>query len=278
NMRPNDIPINPRGVYKNKGWKDVGDWLGTGHIANRNMVYRPFKEARKFVRNLKLRNVNEWNLWRKKKDRPLDIPTNPNSVYKSEGWISWGDWLETKNRRGDYLPFSDARNYVHLLGLSDQQDWRTWAKSEKRPYKNSGWISWGDWLGTKNIANQKRVHRQFEEARMFVRQLGLKNQSDWRKWTSTNVLPKDIPLRPDSAYQSLGWISWGDWLGVVNLWNRNAVLHFLNGIQPILKELKPAELYAIMRQNGMIASSRTEHKTAPLIKDIRDLCFSPTPE
>ncbi|MDC1198439.1 DEAD/DEAH box helicase family protein [Flavobacteriaceae bacterium] len=28
NLKPNDIPSNPQKVYKNKGWKGLGDWLG----------------------------------------------------------------------------------------------------------------------------------------------------------------------------------------------------------------------------------------------------------
>ena len=30
---PADIPANPNQTYANKGWKSMGDWLGTGRIA-----------------------------------------------------------------------------------------------------------------------------------------------------------------------------------------------------------------------------------------------------
>ena len=49
------FPANPSGVYKNDGWAGIGDWLGTGRIANQNMIYLPFEEARAFVHSLGLR-------------------------------------------------------------------------------------------------------------------------------------------------------------------------------------------------------------------------------
>ena len=52
--KPDDIPSYPAGVYKNKGWKNLGDWLGTGMIAYQNREYKSYEDARKFVRSLKL--------------------------------------------------------------------------------------------------------------------------------------------------------------------------------------------------------------------------------
>ena len=41
-------------VYKNLGWfKGFGDWLSTGEYCNTRLkVFRPYKEAREFVRKL----------------------------------------------------------------------------------------------------------------------------------------------------------------------------------------------------------------------------------
>ena len=51
--KPIDIPASPSETYKDE-WKGMGDWLGTGKVAPGNM--RPFKEARAYVRKLKLKN------------------------------------------------------------------------------------------------------------------------------------------------------------------------------------------------------------------------------
>ena len=80
--KPQDIPSNPQRIYKNKGWTGWGDWTGTGNIAPSNKQYRPYKEAREFVRSLGLKNRDDWNKYCKSGDKPDDIPSNPWSVYK----------------------------------------------------------------------------------------------------------------------------------------------------------------------------------------------------
>ena len=44
--KPDDIPKRPAFSYKNKGWTDWGDFLGTGNIAARDRKYRSFDKAR----------------------------------------------------------------------------------------------------------------------------------------------------------------------------------------------------------------------------------------
>ena len=95
--RPDDIPSHPNDAYKNVGWKDWGDWLGTGSIANKNKEFLPFDEAREFARSLQLKTQDEWNQYLKSgKDgipKPDDIPANPGIIYKNDGWKGMIDWL-----------------------------------------------------------------------------------------------------------------------------------------------------------------------------------------
>ena len=77
--------------------------MGTGTIANFDKKFRSFKEARKFVRSLKLSSETQWRLYNKgelqgKPKKPDDIPTNPNNTYKDQGWIGMPDWLGTKTK------------------------------------------------------------------------------------------------------------------------------------------------------------------------------------
>ncbi len=171
----------------------------------------------------------------------------------------------------------------------NKDQWVEWAKSDCRPvdipsdavgvYGNQGWIGWGDWLGTGRVSNQNMVYRPFGEARAFARNLGLKTQLAWRSWAKSDARPDDIPATPVGVYTNEGWAGWGDWLGVINQWNRNAVLSFLRSIEPIIPNLQPNELFAIMRQNGMIAASvNPSNSNMALIRSIRDLCSSPDPE
>lgn len=224
--RPTNIPGNPRQFYKGKGWIGWGDWLGTGAIAARDREYRPFNEARKFVRSLKLNSRTDWKKYCAVEKKPLDIPSNPSHVYINEGWIGWGDWLGTGTiapQNKEFRIFETAKLFVQTLNLKDQKDWKKYCASGKRPvdipsnpyatYKNKGWISWGDWLGTGIISPQNREYRSFEEAKLFVHTLKLKSGDEWKKYCADGQKPGDIPTNVQEYYKNKGWISWGDWLG-----------------------------------------------------------------
>lgn len=283
--KPEDIPANPWGVYKGKGWINWSDWLGT---QKRKSRWRPFEEARQFARGLGLKSANEWASWYKTGARPKDIPSAPSRVYRDDGWISWGDWLgHEKVHKKIFKSFNEARSVAHILKLNGVKEWINWTKSSSRPDDipssparvYSEWAGWGDWLGNSNRQRYRTGgFLPFEEARIFVRNLKLQNQLDYRAWAKSLARPNNIPAGPALVYEGNGWAGWADWLGVVNFWNKSAVLSFLNSIKPILNVLRPSELYSIMRQNGMITASKKENKNAPLIQSIRDLCSSPNPE
>ena len=43
---PKDMPWSPQIIYKNKGWKTWGKFLGTGKIADNLIVYPAYEEAK----------------------------------------------------------------------------------------------------------------------------------------------------------------------------------------------------------------------------------------
>jgi superfamily II DNA or RNA helicase len=158
--RPKNIPANPSSVYK-EHWIGWGDWLGTNSISTKKKVFLSFEEARFFVHSLQFKSKNEWELWASTSSRPKNIPANPSSVYKDQ-WISWGDWLGTNSiapQNKTFLPFEEARFFVHSLQLKKLDEWYAWRKTTNRPsdiptdpsiiYKDH-WLSWGDWLGITN--------------------------------------------------------------------------------------------------------------------------------
>jgi len=51
-------------------------------VRNADKRFRSFEEAREFVRSLGLQDYEEWCEYRKSEDRPLDIPTAPNTAYR----------------------------------------------------------------------------------------------------------------------------------------------------------------------------------------------------
>ncbi len=108
--KPLDIPSDPDNAYLSE-YLDWGDWLGTGNVATGKREFRSFLEARAFVHNLRLKSTAEWKNYCKSGKRPLDIPSNPNQVYRSE-YKSMGDWLGTgtiATAKRHYRPFPEAR-------------------------------------------------------------------------------------------------------------------------------------------------------------------------
>ena len=73
----------------------------------------------------------------------------------------------------NYMKFEQARSYVHKLKINSTTEWRKYYRSGKLPpdiplkprnvYKNKGWISMGDWLGTGNCStsNSKFIIQVF---------------------------------------------------------------------------------------------------------------------
>ena len=131
---PNDIPRDPRNAYKNKGWKGMGDWLGTGYVATFRRQYLPLAEVKDFARSLKIKTQHEWQKYCKVNKLPDNIPANPDTVYKKQGtWKSWGDFLGTKNRKGGWWSYDKAKEFVRKLGLKDTDAWYAYCKSGKKP-------------------------------------------------------------------------------------------------------------------------------------------------
>jgi hypothetical protein len=137
------------------------------------------------------------------------------------------------SRRKQFRSYRQAAAFVQRLGLRSQAEWREYCRGilrgrGRRPddipagpdqvYRNDGWLSWGEWLGTGTVASQLRHYRPFGLAREFVRQLDLQSQTEWREYCNgalcgKGTRPDDIPTAPNHVYKEDRWLGWGDWLG-----------------------------------------------------------------
>jgi hypothetical protein len=163
----------------------IGRAMGPGSIATRQRIYRPFHEAREFIHSLHLKGGTDWSKYCKSGNKPKDIPSAPDRIYKNH-WKGWGDWLGSGTvsyRYRKYRPFTEAREFVHTLGLKNEKEWRLYRSKNRPPDIPSHpasvyakyWKGMGDWLGTGRLADQKRAYKSFEEAKKFVHSLGLRN-------------------------------------------------------------------------------------------------------
>jgi superfamily II DNA or RNA helicase len=215
--------------------------------------FRRFEQAREFVRGLGLGSISEWEEYCKSGKKPIDIPYAPDKRYKDKGWTNWYDFLG----KPDYRSLEEARELVRSLNIKSTREWKKYAESGKKPkdipsrpdkvYKYDGWISWPDFFGNMRF-------RSFEEAREFVRSLGLKSHEEWWKYLKSKKKPKDIPSTPHDVYKNKGWKGWPDFLGYLgngNIWTRKSIVTFLEYFKDSMHVFSSPQLIAIISSNGL---------------------------
>ena len=223
---PPDIPTNPESVYPE--WKDWADWLGH---ARRIGGWRVFKEAREYARKLNLKSHKEWNSVAKnrsianKNRLPDDIPAYPNNVY--DEWIGWWDWLGTPHRRGKWMPFASASALSRKVGLSNEAQFIRWRRGHLKHrircpadmpmHPDRVYPEFKDWPDFLGFTATTWVPP--DEAKAFVRRIGIKTQWEYREWIAGRlrrpglpVRPKNIPANPDQTYSGV-WKGWNEFLG-----------------------------------------------------------------
>lgn len=218
-LKPMNIPNVPDGVYKDKGWISWGDWLGTYEVASYLKEYKSFEEARLFAQSLNIQTLEQWRAFCSQPDFPVDIPKTPDYVYKHKGWNNYYDWFGIKQ----YQSFENGKKFAQNLNIKSAKEWAETYKKGSIPddiplspnsvYNGKGWKSWGDWLGSKYIANQQRKYREYESAKSFIQKLGLESVGEWRNYCKSGNKPTDIPANPGQYYKDKGWSGFGDWLG-----------------------------------------------------------------
>ena len=221
---PKNIPKSPDQSYKNKGWISWGNFLGTGNVANQNRDYHLFENAKKVVKQIGITTQTVWRKYVKKNKSLLEklrLPANPPEVY-SKDWISWGDWFGTErvaNREKIFLSFNEVRIFAHTLNFKNRGEWEKYSKSKDKPdnipanpglqYKNKGWISWGNFLGTGNIATNlksKNYLPSYEGIPLFrklVKENKIYGPVDWILFARKNkkLLEKlHLPAEPVEVY------------------------------------------------------------------------------
>ncbi|MDY0192846.1 MAG: DEAD/DEAH box helicase family protein [Aliarcobacter butzleri] len=227
NKRPQNIPSIPDIVYKANGWIDWQHFFGKNYCS--------YEEAKNFVHKLNLSTPQEWiNYCRGEysylPERPKNISINPKVTYILD-WINWEDWLGNTK----YLPFEEAKKFVQSLGLKGQVEWKKYFSgklSNLSPKPNniptdpariyaSEWQGYGDWVGNgrkrRNNNIENNTWLSYEEAKVFVHLLMLKNSIQWKQYINNKldlpIKPSNIPNTPHFVYKDIGWKDWADWLG-----------------------------------------------------------------
>ena len=158
---PGDISGSPHNTYKNKGWINYGDWLGTGRVKDGEQDWASFDEAKVFVKKHNIKSKGQWNEFKKNNNLPSHIPKNPNGVYTRLGvWKGWTDFfgLDTPYRpesKGSlYMSFADAKKWVKERGILTSREYIDCKRPNSLPRSphnvlqwRDQWKGWADFLG-----------------------------------------------------------------------------------------------------------------------------------
>lgn len=192
---------------------------------------KSYEEVKNWVhKNCSFKSSNDWEKNIKNTEKPDFIPISPRETYLTRGWISWMDFLNTKNNNSNiinYITYNEAKEYIkeNLSNIKTQENWKDSIKEGKIPEnipnrpdryynnKDRGWISWSNYLDSKNIANINKEFCNYKEARMYCISLNINSRTKWINFCKNDLKPVNIPSNPDKHYKNNGWVSWGSFFG-----------------------------------------------------------------
>jgi len=216
---PPDIPKHPSRCYKSNGWKGLGDWLGTGRIADQLKIYLSYEDAKEYASGLNLKSSQEFKD-HIRKNKIQNIPAKSDSTYKDDGWISWKIFLDFKDKYADY---NECKRWALQNNIKTKFEWKNSKNLPSKFPKNPDYsLSYkNDWEGWESFLEKKKNYLTYEKAKQFVHKLKLKNQKEWENYVKSVEIPPDIHKQPSVYYKSNGWKGLGDWLGTGRIADRD---------------------------------------------------------
>jgi len=153
-VNANLLPKKPHRFYKKRGWLGWGDFLGTGNLKNseKRKIYVSYEECKLFAKE---NNINTQKKWFSFKNKPINIPRSPSSIY-TDYWISWNEFFDRSDRniKFDYLSYDDAKEFLNKLGIKNYTEYKDFTKGKTKEYRLHSrpneyykeWVGWNDYL------------------------------------------------------------------------------------------------------------------------------------
>lgn len=206
----------------------------------------PFEEAKAYVRSKGVKTAQEYFRRHKEGEFDHDLPFSLNTVYADEGFTTWGNFLGTGNiqnseKKKMYWSFRKARKFIHLLKLEDIHAWRKYVASDERPpqipsepsrvYKNKGYTTLGDWLGTGNLHprdNDFDFKLSLNWNRKIVKKYNIKSRAEFFETLKKNKIRRppfvtsnpgyNFADHPDYNGEAL-FFGWGERSALIKIWS-----------------------------------------------------------
>ncbi len=186
------------------------DWVNWFHfLGNDKPESYTYEEAKVVTQALGIKSSTGYF---KRYGEDSKLPSRPDKIYNSSGWINWSHFLGNRIKPESYA-YDEARLRVQELGIQASDEYGNRYKEDPRlprnpdrTYKDKGWINWFNFLG-KDI---KPEFYTYDEASLVTQALRIKSQSEYFKRYRED--PK-LPSAPGVIYKGKGWISWSHFFG-----------------------------------------------------------------
>ena len=219
----------------------MGDWLGTGRVANQNKEYYSFKVSRGEVRKLKISSVREWKKLIREKGIDSNIPSNPNLVYKTE-WESWNDWFGNEkissNEKGRLIKsYKYCVEYLKDKNLSSWNEYQDFIKINNIDFLPLNPINvFEEFNGIHDYLNLKKINYfSFIEAKEELKKYKNLTQNHYNKLKSEGLISEKFPTNPHRFYIN-EWVSWGDFSGTGRVANQEKEFYSYNELKKIIQK------------------------------------------
>ena len=117
-------------IKETKPKKRKWDTSYNKRIYKSRMGFYSFEEAKEKIQQTHVMSVCDYIRWHDL-NKPSRMPKRPDRAYRNHGFTTWSDFLGTHNEfkgiigeRGNYLPYEQAKEYIHSLGLNSYEDLR----------------------------------------------------------------------------------------------------------------------------------------------------------
>src|SRR5262249_18649297 len=141
--------------------------------------------ARAIVRSKGFQNFDEYHAW---KERPLNIPSNPNKKYAESGWVGYGDWLGVHNKWTKTAILAFVSSLVPLLGRFQPSEIYS-------ILRQNGCLTAVDSLAPSSPLRrlvETALHQDKEGLEHSLRELGLENLDDEEIQPSPETSEREI--------------------------------------------------------------------------------------
>ena len=168
-------------------------------------TYLTYEEAQRVVQNKGIKTALEYASLYKE----LGLPSDPNRVYKSKGWIDWYSFLGVSKTK--YPNYEAAKTIVQDNGVKSIEQYKSCYKRlglplhPQRHYEGKGWVNWIDFFGKKII-----TYPSYIEAQRCVQENGIRSSMEYKSYHKK----LGLPFHPQRYYLDKGWIDWYDFLGI----------------------------------------------------------------